>query len=80
MHYHQGMKAGENTLNLIVTRVLLRSIANAGGYSPDAFLEVSVILFYFEALTHFYKDYVEFMTTPGTHNDTYAESYHRDVS
>ena len=22
--------------------------------------------------------YVSFMTTPGSHNDTYAESYHRD--
>jgi hypothetical protein len=24
------------------------------------------------------KDYVAFMTTPGSHNDTYAESFHRD--
>lgn len=24
------------------------------------------------------RDYVEFMTTPDSHNDTYAESYHRD--
>jgi len=62
VHYHQGMKAGENTLNLLVTRVLIRSITESGGYNPNKFLE----------------DYVEFMTTPGTHNDTYAESYHRD--
>jgi hypothetical protein len=27
MHYHQGMKAGENTLNALCARVLLRSIA-----------------------------------------------------
>ena len=24
------------------------------------------------------QDYVDFMTTPGSHNDTYAESFHRD--
>lgn len=24
------------------------------------------------------RDYVSFMTTPGSHNDTYAESFHRD--
>ena len=24
------------------------------------------------------KDYVRFMTTAGSHNDTYAESFHRD--
>jgi hypothetical protein len=26
----------------------------------------------------FLDDYVQFMTTPGSHNDTYAESFHRD--
>jgi hypothetical protein len=26
----------------------------------------------------FLNDYVTFMTTPGSHNDTYAESFHRD--
>ena len=31
VHYHQGMKAGENTLNAICARVVLRTIAaNAG--------------------------------------------------
>ncbi len=25
----------------------------------------------------FLDDYVAFLTTPGTHNDTYAESFHR---
>jgi len=36
--------------------------ANGGKYAPGSFL----------------KAYVDFMTTPGTHNDTYAESFHRD--
>eukprot|EP00002_Diphylleia_rotans_P018067 TRINITY_DN349_c0_g1_i3.p1 TRINITY_DN349_c0_g1~~TRINITY_DN349_c0_g1_i3.p1 ORF type:complete len:360 (-),score=80.94 TRINITY_DN349_c0_g1_i3:281-1360(-) len=63
LHYHQGMKAGENTLNSLVARVLMRSInAKSGKYDPEEFL----------------SQYVAFMTTPGTHNDTYAESYHRD--
>lgn len=63
MHYHQGMRAGENTLNALCARLVTRGIAAQGGtYSPETFL----------------KDYVSFMTTPGTHNDTYAESFHRD--
>lgn len=28
--------------------------------------------------TGFLSTYVKFMTTPGSHNDTYAESFHRD--
>lgn len=62
-HYHRGMAAGENTLNLHCLRVLMRSIANNGGrYSASIFL----------------RDYIQFMTaeTP-LHPDTYAESYHR---
>lgn len=57
------MAAGENTLNALCARVVLRGIsANGGRYDPGLFL----------------KDYVTYMTTPGTHNDTYAESFHRD--
>lgn len=58
----QGMEAGENTLNAICARLVMRSIASGKGYDPQRFL----------------SDYVTFMTTPGTHNDTYAESFHRD--
>lgn len=61
-HYHQGMHAGDNTLNLLCARVLLRSINATGRYEPANFL----------------RDYVAFMTAEGSHNDTYAESYHRD--
>ncbi|WP_371194435.1 ADP-ribosylglycohydrolase family protein [Glaciecola sp. SC05] len=63
VHYHQGMAAGENTLNAQCTRVLMRSmIANEHAYDKEAFV----------------ADYIAFMTA-GTplHNDTYAESYHR---
>ncbi|KAF5838686.1 ADP-ribosylglycohydrolase-domain-containing protein [Dunaliella salina] len=62
MHYHQGMKAGENTLNALCARVVTRGIAANGGYDPK----------------HILHEYVKFMTTPGSHNDTYAESFHRD--
>lgn len=62
VHYHEGMQPGENTLNALCARVVTRGMAQRGGYSPEGFLE----------------DYVKFMTTPGSHNDTYAESFHRD--
>jgi len=61
-HYHQGMRPGDNTLNLLCARVLIRALNAAGRYDPADFL----------------RDYVAFMTTPDSHNDTYAESYHRD--
>lgn len=61
-HYHQGMQAGDNTLNLLCARVLLRSLNATGRHDPTDFL----------------REYVSFMTTPDCHNDTYAESYHRD--
>ena len=61
-HYHQGMQAGDNTLNLLCTRVLLRTLTAAGRYDPADFL----------------REYISFMTAPDSHNDTYAESFHRD--
>ena len=61
-HYHRGMQAGDNTLNLLCVRVLIRAMNAAGCYDPADFL----------------RDYVAFMTAPDSHNDTYAESYHRD--
>lgn len=61
-HYHQGMQAGDNTLNLLCARVLLRTLNESGHYDPAVFL----------------RDYVAFMTAQDSHNDTYAESYHRD--
>lgn len=61
-HYHFGLRAGDNTLNLLCARVLLRGMAASGCYNSQDFL----------------RAYVAFMTTPDSHNDTYAESYHRD--
>lgn len=61
-HYHQGMQEGDNTLNLLCARVLLRSLNTVGHYDSADFL----------------REYISFMTEPDRHNDTYAESFHRD--
>ena len=62
-HYHQGMLAGENTLNAHCARLLFRILAvNNGHYSEELFLDA----------------YIALMTAkPAEHPDTYAESYHR---
>eukprot|EP00617_Octactis_speculum_P013778 CAMPEP_0185747148 /NCGR_PEP_ID=MMETSP1174-20130828/5791_1 /TAXON_ID=35687 /ORGANISM="Dictyocha speculum, Strain CCMP1381" /LENGTH=208 /DNA_ID=CAMNT_0028422199 /DNA_START=21 /DNA_END=643 /DNA_ORIENTATION=+ len=61
-HYHATLKAGENTLEAQLVRVLMRSVVRSGGsFEPSAFRE----------------DYVEFMTREGSHNDTYASTCHR---
>jgi len=62
-HYHQGMKAGENTLNAHCARAVMRAImANAGQYDASTFVD----------------HYIKLMTAdPPAHPDTYAESYHR---
>ncbi|KAM7365847.1 hypothetical protein PAMP_016745 [Pampus punctatissimus] len=67
VHYHQGLQAGSNTLNVLCALRATRTLVS-GGFSdasqPDARAAVLA-------------DYVQFLTTPGTHNDTYAESFHR---
>ncbi|MEX0738919.1 MAG: ADP-ribosylglycohydrolase family protein [Pseudohongiella sp.] len=62
-HYHQGMRAGENTLNAHCARAVMRAItANAGQYDAGMFVE----------------HYISLMTAdPPEHPDTYAESCHR---
>jgi ADP-ribosyl-[dinitrogen reductase] hydrolase len=60
-HYHQFLEAGENTLNLKLCALLMESLNVNRGYSSDDYL----------------KRYIAFMTTPGSHRDTYVEEYHR---
>ncbi len=62
-HYHQGMPAGENTLNAWWARTLMQTLIDANGrYDQGQYLE----------------DYIEMMTAdPARHPDTYAESCHR---
>uniref|UniRef100_UPI003AAF2201 uncharacterized protein n=1 Tax=Centroberyx gerrardi TaxID=166262 RepID=UPI003AAF2201 len=66
-HYHQGMRAGENTLNTLCALRAARVLA--GGRFPDASRPA--------ARAAVLADYVGFLTAPGSHNDTYAESFHR---
>ncbi len=61
IHYHQFLRAGENTLNLQLAKVLMESLVARGSYEPDGYLQ----------------RYIEFMLTPGQHRDTYVEEYHR---
>ena len=62
IHYHQFLKAGENTLNVKICRLLIESMNRNGGYDADDFLQ----------------RYIAFMTTPGSHQDTYIEECHRN--
>lgn len=61
VHYHQFLKAGENTLNFKLARELVRWADERGSYDPDAWLE----------------RYIEVMLTPNWHQDTYLEEVHR---
>lgn len=61
-HYHHTLQAGENTLEAQLVRVLMRSVtACNGSFNKNQFC----------------ASYVQFMTTPGSHNDTYASTAHR---
>lgn len=61
VHYHQFLKAGENTLNYRLAAELYMTIVGNGGYDPDVWLE----------------RYMQCMLEPGWHRDTYLEEYHR---
>jgi len=62
IHYHQFLAAGENTLNVKISQLLIESLVQNSDYDPDDFL----------------KKYIHFMTTPGNHRDTYIEECHRN--
>ncbi|XP_047432365.1 uncharacterized protein LOC125000759 [Mugil cephalus] len=67
VHYHQGLQAGDNTLNVLCSLRAAQSLV-AGG-----FRDVSCS----DARAAVLSDYVQFLTSPGSHGDTYAESFHR---
>lgn len=67
VHYHQGLQAGENTLNTLCALRAIRVLIRGQFRSvADADARAAVL-----------SDYVKFMTSPGSHDDTYAESFHR---
>jgi ADP-ribosyl-[dinitrogen reductase] hydrolase len=61
-HYHCTLDAGENTLECSLLMQLVDSVTECGGRFDSA---------------HFRDKYVDFMTTPGSHNDCYASTCHR---
>jgi len=61
-HYHQGMEAGDNTLEALLARRVVNATVAAGGDFNRTAIQ---------------QDYIEFMTTPDTHNDTYCGTCHR---
>ncbi|XP_069104508.1 uncharacterized protein [Argopecten irradians] len=68
IHYHQGMKAGDSTLNSMMALRMLKTMTK---HDPQGVMDEREIRGYV------LEDYVKFMTTPSTHDDTYAESFHR---
>jgi len=62
VHYHQFLRAGENTLNMQLALELRESLRTCGGYDRADYL----------------RRYIGFMTTPGRHRDTYVEECHRN--
>ncbi|XP_029377728.1 uncharacterized protein LOC115055830 isoform X2 [Echeneis naucrates] len=67
VHYHRGLQAGDNTLNVLCALRAARSLVSGG------FTDISQPA----ARAAVLSDYIQFLTTPDTHNDTYAESFHR---
>jgi ADP-ribosylglycohydrolase len=61
VHYHQNLKAGENTLNFQLALSLYRQLESTGRYDALGWLRL----------------YIDSMLAPGWHRDTYVEEYHR---
>jgi hypothetical protein len=91
-HYHHGMSAGENTLDTLIARVMLKVLLSMDetkqpGIDRDVTAQyrntnedktskqTNVDKNWFTEA--FLNTYIQFMTTPGTHNDVYAATAHR---
>ena len=63
-----GMQAGDNTLNCVMVLHEIQTMNRVDREltQPERDVREAVL-----------TDYVSFMTTPASHNDTYAESFHR---
>ncbi|MDA7920675.1 ADP-ribosylglycohydrolase family protein [Verrucomicrobiales bacterium] len=61
VHYHQNLKAGENTLTVKLAAEVWKMMQEIGGYDADQYL----------------KRYIDLMTSPERHRDTYVEECHR---
>jgi ADP-ribosylglycohydrolase len=61
VHYHQHLRAGDNTLNFQLATALYHQICEEGRYDPSEWLRL----------------YIDCMRLPNWHRDTYVEEYHR---
>ncbi|MGC6426148.1 MAG: ADP-ribosylglycohydrolase family protein [Akkermansiaceae bacterium] len=61
IHYHRNLSAGENTMNFKLAQALYDQVRKSGRYEIEAWA----------------RQYVHLMLTPGWHDDTYIEEYHR---
>ncbi|MGK0184914.1 MAG: ADP-ribosyl-[dinitrogen reductase] hydrolase [Verrucomicrobiales bacterium] len=61
VHYHQGLQAGENTLTAKLAREAWQSLNDCGGYDSQDYL----------------RRYIDLLTHPDRHRDTYIEECHR---
>ena len=61
VHYHQNLRAGENTLNLKLMNLALSLVETSGDYDRDEYI----------------RHYQDFMLRPADHRDTYVEECHR---
>lgn len=66
IHYHQGLGAGDNTLNALCGLRVAQALDKLPLSTDDTTCRATAL-----------EAYVNFMTTPGSHSDTYAESFHR---
>jgi len=68
-HYHQGMAAGDSTLTTLCCLEIIHALREA---DPDGTCDDPRLL-----RGAAFARLVAFLTTPGSHNDTYAESFIR---
>jgi len=86
-HYHHGMSAGENTLDTLIARLMLKTILSMESGNRDikslyddpknTNKSKKTKVNKNEFTESFLDDYIKFMTTPDTHNDVYAATAHR---
>merc|ERR1711994_184811 len=87
-HYHHGMSAGDNNLDTLIARLMLNVLLQMDE-SDLTGLDRDVTAHYSNEdketghvdknpfTEKFLTQYIQFMTTPGTHNDVYAATAHR---
>jgi ADP-ribosyl-[dinitrogen reductase] hydrolase len=66
-HYHVTLEQGENTLEGSLVRLMVRTLSSSTDTSTSLTSELHT----------FRENYVNFMTTADTHNDSYASTCHR---